>query len=244
MNIKNLREAYIYLWENLSGIQVGEKSKILRIIHFSVLILGSAWAVMNYLNSERLSELSQDAPAVSRRSRVDTSINQLIERINLVKHKREEGAILAGSMTAMNRRLFNTDSGYDINNMNGLNLAGNLDVNMPEIALPQQVEPPQVEVKAVMLSGKNSLAVINTPGNTALIVKRGSKLPGGLGQITAIKRDSVTLTYEKQNFVYPVDGIGTGISQAQAGNNNNSSRKSLRENMQSRYDIQDLYKTN
>ena len=237
-----LREAYIYLWENLSGIQISEKSKILRIINFSVLIIGSVWAVMNYLSSETLSEISTDAQLITRHSRVDTNINKLIENINLVRHNREDGAILAGSMTAMNRRLFNTDAGYDNNiNLNELNLAENGNLTVPEINLPKQIERPQLEVKAVMLSGKNRLAVINIPGNNALIVKRGYKLPGGSGQITAINRDSVTLRYEKQNFVYPLSTISSANSVQ--GNNNNSSHTSLRENIQAQYDIQDLYKT-
>lgn len=238
----NLKSAFIFLWENLSGIQIGERSKILRLIYFSVLIMGSVWAVMNYLKSEELSEISPDSQIVTRRSRTDTNINKLIERINLVKHQREDGSILAGSMTAMNRRLFNTDI-ENINGTDNMTLAENGNLNLPEAPVIQEITPPEIEVKAVMLTGRNRLAVINTPNNTGLIVKRGNKLPGGLGRITAINRDSVTLSYEKRNFVYSLSGQGAGAKNTTQANNNNSSRRSLRENMQSRIDIQDLYRT-
>ncbi|MBQ6110988.1 MAG: hypothetical protein IJL01_01190, partial [Synergistaceae bacterium] len=58
--MKNLGEAFKFLLENLSGVQIDERSKLLKIIFFSVLIIGSVWAVMNYVNSEKLSDLSTE----------------------------------------------------------------------------------------------------------------------------------------------------------------------------------------
>lgn len=242
--MKNLGEAFVLLWENLSGIQVTEKSKILKLIFFTVLIIGSAWAVMNYNKSEQLSDLSTlEVSGVSRRSKNDPTIEKIIERVQSVNKMRSEGNILAGSMTAMNRRLFNTDAGVDITGSGGeLNLAADPNLSVPDISMPQQITPPDVQVKAVMTTGKNRLAVINTPGSTGLIVRRGSRLPGDSGRITAITRDSVTLRFANQNFVYSIGGQGAKDG-TKANNNNDPSRKSLRENMQSRYDIQDLYRT-
>ena len=240
--MKNLGAAFTFLLENLSGVQVGEKSKILKIIFFSVLIIGSGWAVINYINSEKLSDLSIEVFDVPRRSKNDPNINRIIERVNSVNKMRSDGNILAGSMTAMNRRLFNTDTGADINGTNGeLKLAENGGAAIPDINIPQQVTPPAIQVKAVMTSGKNRIAVIDAAGSTGLIVRRGTKLPGDSGQITAITRDSITLRFANQNFVYPIGA--QGAKEAAQANNNDPSRKSLAENMSSRYDIQDLYKT-
>ena len=239
--MNNLREALVSLWENLAGIQIDEKSKILRIIFFSVLLIGSVWAVINYINSENLSNLESDSYVTPPRSRVDVNINKLIERVNSLNRMRSNSDMIAISMTAMNRRLFNTDSEI----MNGLdtsdiNLAENGSIALPELSMTQEITPPEIQVKAVMTSGKNRLAVINTPGNTALIVKRGSKLPGDLGQITAISKKSITVRFAKHNFIYSIGEQGATDT---TSNNNNSSRKSLRENIQAQYDIQDLYRT-
>lgn len=239
--MKNLGEAFTFLLENLSGVQIGERSKLLKIIFFSVLIIGSGWAVTNYLKSEKLSDLSTEVFDTPRRSKNDPNIARIIERVNSVNKMRSEGNILAGSMTAMNRRLFNTDTGADINGTNGeLNLAEN-GAAIPDIAIPQQVTPPDVQVKAVMTSGRNRIAVINAAGSTGLIVRRGTKLPGDSGRITAITRDSVTLRFANQNFVYSIGSQGT--KEAAQADNNDPSRKSLAENMRARYDIQDLYRT-
>ena len=240
--MKHFGDAFKFLLENLSGVQLDERSKLLKIIFFSVLIIGSVWAVMNYVNSEKLSDLSTGVFDAPRHSRNDPNINKIIERVNSLNKMRSEGNILAGSMTAMNRRLFNTDTGYDINGTTGeFNLAENGAAAISDIAVPQQITPPDIQVKAVMTSGKNRIAVINTAGSTGLIVRRGTKLPGDSGQITAITRDSITLRFANQNFIYSIGA--QGAKEAAHANNNDPSRKSLAENMRARYDIQDLYKT-
>lgn len=243
LNLNDLGASFIDLWENLAGIQINETSKIIRLVFFTALIIGSAWAVMNYTKSEQLSDLSSEIETRNRtHSRHDPNINRLIERVNSLNKVRDNGGILAGSMTAMNRRLFNTDSdiinGSDTQN---INLADNMPLVMPEVSMPTQITPPDIQVKAVMTSGKSRLAIINTPNAAALIVKRGFKLPGDSGRITAINKDSITLNFADHNFIYSIGEAGaTDTAQA---NNKNSSRKSLKDNMQSRWDIQDLYRT-
>ena len=246
--MKKLSEAFVNLWENLAGIQIDEKSKIYRIAFFLVLLIGSVWAVMNYISSGQLSDLESDFQDFPARSRRDPSIEALIEQVNKVNKMRSEGSILAGSMTAMNRRLFNDDLAYNLTGTgaglnNELNLASNSDFDggtiiIPEVEMPQHIQPPKLQVKAIMQSGKNRLAIINLENAQGLIVRKGFKLPDDYGQIIAINKDSITLRFAYHNFIYSISN-----TEPVDTTEKKDTRKSLRENMKSRRDIADLYNT-
>lgn len=73
-----------------------------------------------------------------------------------------------------------------------------VEVEQPIVIEP---DPPQVTVLAVMISGKDKIAMIDVLGeDSGLVVKQGSKFSGGDARITKIDEKGVTFTWMKKSY--------------------------------------------
>lgn len=66
--------------------------------------------------------------------------------------------------------------------------------------------PPMIWVKAVMIQGSNSVAVVDVEGyGDGIIVKKGYSFGEGKGRVLAISHDKVVLTWSGQRIDIPLD---------------------------------------
>jgi hypothetical protein len=64
-----------------------------------------------------------------------------------------------------------------------------------------ELEPPQVTIVAVMISGQDKIAMVNVLGeDTGLVVRQGTKFSGGEAMVTRIDESGVTFTWMKKSY--------------------------------------------
>ena len=210
MTIDTLQEALTYFWEVLTGVIEDEQAKMIRLLFFTLLFLGMLWAGLNYFFAYRAKNPPERYDGyISPRSNENKALDEILTIARTVGEMRKGGEALADSLSGMNRRLFTID-GYDESGMEDLTGAG-LPVNLGGTAQQesspvtvQEEADPAVIVKGVMVSGRSSLAVIETGGSKGLIVRTGEKLPGDSGRVTRIRKDGITIRYNGRDINYSI----------------------------------------
>lgn len=195
-----MKEQFIYFKEILTGVQTDGPAKLIRALCFLVLFGGTVWAVMSYLNAAQLSDTSIE---MNIPTRALTSNPQELDRVvslaQNVSNMRTGGERLAGAMSAMNKKLFNTDSLM----IPGMETA-------PVLGFEQVVSediPPEISVKAVMLTGKVGMAVVSVGTkrqHQGLIVRNGYELPEKAGKIIRIRSDGITVRQKDEDVDYTI----------------------------------------
>lgn len=199
--MNNIAAGVTEFWEILTGVLNDHKSTVIRLTCFALLLFGTMYAVLGYFQARKIADVDEpvnDMP-LSEISipQSDPSLNRIAELAQTVSAIRHGGDALADSLEGMNRNLFTID-GY---NEFGFEDLGGTGINAPAQA---QNQIPPVEVKAVIISRKSRIAVINAGGEIGLIVRRGSELPGGSGRVISIKADGVAVRVNKEVINYPL----------------------------------------
>ncbi len=197
-----IKEQFIYFKEILTGVQTDSTAKIIRALCFLVLLGGTAWSVSSYLNASRLSDTSIE---MNIPSRAMTSNRQELDKVlslaQSVNSMRTGGERLASQMTNMNKKLFNTDALV----IPGIDTEQALIPGFePEVS---EDLPPEVKVKAVMMVGKNAVAVVSVGDRRkyqGLIVRNGYELPDKAGKIISIKPQGITVKVKDEEIYYEV----------------------------------------
>ena len=220
-----LIESFQEFWEILTGVIDDNKAKLVRLSCFTVLFLGMLWAAVNYFRADRIADTNQEfdsnfflgrgsSPRVPE-NRDDLNKFEILAKT--VTDMRQGGEAIATTIAAMNSRPFNVeginefgfedlggDRSRDITRIDAIAaMAGAPDTQSAE----EVAAPAGIFVKAIMTSGKTSKAVVDAGDVKGLVVRRGDKLPGELGQVVRIKSNGITVRANKHDFDYEVAKI-------------------------------------
>ena len=198
----NISAGFNEFWETLTGVLSDHRSTIIRLSCFALLIFGGMFAVLGYFNAERIAntdEPLEDTPLdFSFPAPSDEGLNRIAELAQAVNTMRQGSEVLAGSLGGMNRNLFTID-GYDEFGLEDLSGTG-----ASPIAESKEA-PPAVEVKAVIISKQQRIAVMNAGGEIGIIARRGTELPLGAGRVIKITQDGVTVRVNKDEIKYSLN---------------------------------------
>ncbi len=185
------------LWESVTGVRTEDPAPFLRILSFIVLAIGIAWAVYNYYRSVNVADLYQNSyseinPMAHRN---DSEITQLANNVRALISMRQGGRVLAASINEMNRRLFNDDANYLAENApDTAPKSSELPKSSDIITIPGTSEELRVTVKAVLISGRERIAVVDLPNAKGVIIRQGGKIPMINARVLKINNDSVILS--------------------------------------------------
>ena len=208
------REGFTSFWETLTGVLDDDRSKIIRLMSFAVLFLGIIWAGLNYFKAERIANLDEDMESYSssvQGKRTNETFNKLTEIAQTVGTMRRGGEAIAASLSSMNTMPFNIE-GYNALGLEDLNTTtnhqqGHVTGENPEeqeAPEPPEKQPPQIMVKALMLSGRNKYAVIDYAAKKGHVIRQGQKLPDGEGRVIRINQEGITVRLDDKEVVYTV----------------------------------------
>ena len=200
----------MYFWECITGVLEDNKARMLRLATFVTLLIGMIWAAWNYFEASTISNTNEEGSYLEAEMRVQQAAaqreNQTLKKIAevaaAVNTMRNGGLAIAESMNGMNRRLFNID-GFNDFGMEDISGTGtgtgdsfvdavNATASNPAPTQQEQQEV-QLSVKAVMLSDKSKIAIVDTGGKKGVIIRVGSELPGGVGRVVRIKPNGLTV---------------------------------------------------
>ena len=200
----------MYFWECITGVLEDNKARMLRLATFVTLLIGMIWAAWNYFEASTISNTNEEGSYLEAEMRVQQAAaqreNQTLKKIAevaaAVNTMRNGGLAIAESMNGMNRRLFNID-GFNDFGMEDISGTGtgtgdsfvdavNATASNPAPTQQEQQEV-QLSVKAVMLSDKSKIAIVDTGGKKGVIIRVGSELPGGVGRVVRIKSNGLTV---------------------------------------------------
>ena len=222
-----LLESFQEFWEILTGVIDDNKAKLVRLSCFTVLFLGILWAAVNYFRADRIADTNQAFDSMfllGRRSSPNVpenrdTMNKFEALAKTISDMREGGEAIATTIAAMNSRPFNVegvnefgfedlggDHSRDITRLDAIAaMSGNSESQQE--ATEEPTAPEGIFVKAIMSSGKSAKAVVDAGDLKGLVVRRGDKLPGELGQVVRIKSNGITVRANKRDFDYNVSKI-------------------------------------
>jgi hypothetical protein len=208
--MNNIHDSFIYFWECITGVLEDNKAKILRISAFVTLLIGMIWAAWNYFEASTISNTREEGSYLEAEMRAqqvaaqreNQTLKKIAEAAAAINTMRNGGLAIAESMNGMNRRLFNIDgfNEFGMENLSGTGTTGDSFVDSVNATrsnpAPSQEQPQEVYevfVRAVMLSDKTKIAVIDAGGKKGVIVRLGQELPGGFGRVVRIKSNGLTV---------------------------------------------------
>ncbi len=216
--LNNIHDSFMYFWECITGVLEDNRARLLRLAAFVTLLIGIMWAAWNYFRATTIGNTSEEGNYLEAEMRAQRAIaereNQTLKEIAelaaTVNVMRNGGFAIAESMNGMNRRLFNIDG---FNELGMEDLSGtddafvdamNATASHPALGHKEKHEVHQVSVRAIMLSEKSKLAVVDAGGKKGMIIRVGSELPGGAGRVVRIKSNSLTVRNQvtKQDVEY------------------------------------------
>jgi len=217
-----IRKNLEILWESVTGVRTEDPAPFLRILSFIILAIGIAWAVFSYYRSVRIADLYQDSftEIASLSQWNDSEITQLANNVRALISMRQGGRVLAASINEMNRRLFNDEASYLAENAPETapgNLPG-LPKSSDVITMPGSSEELRVTVKAILLSQREKIAVIDLPNSKGVIIRQGGRIPAINARVLKINNDSVILSINGRKFLA---SFGNGESAKTDEKNNN-----------------------
>ena len=219
--MEGFHEGFTSFWETLTGVLDDDRSKIIRLSSFVLLFLGIIWAGLNYFQAERIANLDEDMDSYAssgEASHTNETFNKLNEIARTVGTMRRGGEAIAESLSSMNTMPFNIE-GYDEMGLEDLNTTAHFDQghtsshpfdqqanqDQNQTQEPQETRKPMIEVKALMLAGKNRYAVINYAANQGQVIRQGQKLPGEEGRVVRITQEGITVRLNnKEEVIYTV----------------------------------------
>ncbi len=219
--MENFHEGFTSFWETLTGVLDDDRSKIIRLCSFVLLFLGIIWAGLNYFQAERISNLDEEmdnyASSSSPSSKSSETLNKLTEIAQTVGTMRRGGEAIAESLSSMNTMPFNIE-GYNEMGLEDLNTTASHqqgrtsaspfdsqgNANQDQNQDQQEKQPPQLLVKALMLSGRNKYALVDYADQKGQVIRQGQKLSDGESRVVRITQEGITVRRDKKEVIYTV----------------------------------------
>lgn len=217
--MEDFNEGFTRFWETVTGVFDDERSKIIRLSSFVILSLGIMWAALNYFQAKKIADLDTEYSGYSEIASQNRAHNETMEKLvdiaQTVGTMRRGGAAIADTISGAGKMPFNIE-GYNELGLEDLNSTASFKykpalttsgdsvetVDIPEP--PKEDEPPELVIKALMLSGRNRYAVINYASKAGHVIRQGQELPGGGGRVVRITQDGITVRFNGKEINYTV----------------------------------------
>ena len=210
----NDREAAVHFYEMLTGVFNDNQSKTVRDVCFAVLFVGMVWAGFNYFRASMLAntdvpidpDLFQDTIMPTN----EAAFQRVVELAQTIDNVRTSGATIAATLDGIHNMPFNVDpEGGELDPF-GATGTGVSNVPSSSTSTSGQETPKAgpMTVKMIMTADDGQrIAVVDTGGKKAVVLRRGDEVPGGGGFIRAIRPNGVTVIVNKQEVKYDVPEI-------------------------------------
>ena len=194
-------DAFGTAWKNLTGINNEKNVRTIRWVFFAVFLLGTAWAVWNYLQGMELVELEEMYPtprpnqAQADKNRLDAMVKQVEATSQLRAGSPEAVEILRESLAKYpfsEPRLEPPEPEPE---------DGRKPFEPPDITVFIDYPPEGITLRAIMIMGKQHVAVMDIPGvGTGMIVKAGDTFMQKKGRVVRIATDKVVVNWGGKNW--------------------------------------------
>ena len=201
--MNELHEGFVYFWEILTGVFDDDKSKLLRILSFTMLFLGCIWAGLNYFKADRIANLNETLETTETAERIrgrNETLEKLVEAARTVGAMRRGGEAIAQSLSNINASPFNIEGANEL----GLEDVSGLTEFAPESVPEREEQRQEILIKALMVSGRTKYAVIDYASEKGAVVRQGQKLPGGEGRIVRITAESIIVRENDKEYTYTI----------------------------------------
>ncbi|NLA91274.1 MAG: hypothetical protein GX843_06535 [Synergistaceae bacterium] len=182
--------------------------RILRLITVLMLLAGAAWSGWHFRQYIQLNQEEKiTIPPVESQSEKDSvRLEKLIGEFRAAVDTRTRSLTLAGAVIEASRQPFVPTMqaavaglGTSAPGAEGEAAAGGVEVSVPVYV--REVIPPIMFVRAIMVAGGQSMAIMDIDGvGTGIIVRNGYSFAGGEGKIVRIGPDKVTVRWAGKNM--------------------------------------------
>ncbi|NLK19825.1 MAG: hypothetical protein GX310_08530 [Synergistaceae bacterium] len=181
---------------------------ILRLVAILLLLAGAVWSGWNFKQYIDLNQEEQiTVPPVEAQSEKDSArLEKVIDEFRVAVDTRTRSLTLAGAVIEASRRPFVPTMQASAIPEPGEGAASGADVPSGgvEAAIPvyvREVIPPIMFVRAIMVAGNQSMAIMDIEGvGTGIIVKNGYSFGNGEGKVVRIGADKVTVRWSGKNL--------------------------------------------
>lgn len=181
---------------------------ILRLVAILLLLAGAVWSGWNFKQYIDLNQEEQiTVPPVEAQSAKDSArLEKVIDEFRVAVDTRTRSLTLAGAVIEASRRPFVPTMQASAIPEPGEGAAAGVDAPSGgvEAAIPvfvREVIPPIMFVRAIMVAGNQSMAIMDIEGvGTGIIVKNGYSFGNGEGKVVRIGADKVTVRWSGKNL--------------------------------------------
>jgi len=165
-------------------------------LFFLVFLLGTGWAVWNYLEAEKLLEMDTFYPT-SRIGQSDAAKERLDAMIAQVETTSQ---LRSGSVEAV-RILEEISARYPFSEPQ-FDTGAVIDPSIPGYTPVVFVDyPPEITLRGIMIVGNQNVAVMDIPGvGTGIIVRAGDTFMQKKGRVVRIAPDKVVVNWGGKNW--------------------------------------------
>ena len=188
------REAIGVAIGNLTGVNNDSNSvRVMRVVFLLIFLGGTVWAVYNYLKAQALLEekyyQAQAGPSLDAdRQRLEL----MQEQVKQASEIRNSSSRMVDYMIDMSRYIFGDPTQVSITS------SGGTTIELPSVEIPEVVieMPPEIVVRAIMVMGKQQVAVMDIAGvGSGMVVKVGDTFMQKKGRIVRIAPDKVVVRW-------------------------------------------------
>mgnify|MGYP007101829657 CR=1 FL=1 len=208
----NWKDSFAFVWNVSSGVHDDKNSRISRFVLFGVLAacIGLVCFLI-YRGTMPLLSFGKRAirPEIPAIISDRESMNNLLNQSQAAMMMQTNAQNLANSMATMNRRLFTDDPEDSQTPENLAEIRAKLDnldnVDITSGANPEKIsddDEPNITIKALLLSGKNNSAVIDTNGKKGILVRVGTLLPDSDIRVIRVNSRGIKLRSRSSGKVY------------------------------------------
>ena len=206
----NEREAAVHFYEMLTGVFNDNQSKTVRYICFTVLFIGMVWAGFNYFRASILANtdvpIDQDLFQDTVMPTNEAAFQRVVELAQTIDNVRNLGATIAATLDGIHNMPFNVDP--EGGELDPFSTTGTGVSSVPSDSTQESPKAGPMTVKMIMTADDGQrIAVVDTGGKKAVVLRRGDEVPGGGGFIRAIRPNGVTVIVNKQEVKYDVPEI-------------------------------------
>jgi len=192
-------EAFGTAWGNLTGVNNEGSARTMRALFILIFLLGTAWAGYNYFKAQELLEPKDYMPStVPDQARDDKArLDRMVNEVKAVSEIRTGSPAIADTLGILAKYPFGDPLFYDAR----LISPEVVEVVSVHPTIVVDYPPDGIKVKAIMIMGKNQVAVMDIPNvGAGMLVKAGDTFLQKKGRVVRITPEKVVIRWGDKNW--------------------------------------------
>jgi hypothetical protein len=199
----NWHEAFSTAWNNLTGVnnEGGRSLVLVRVLFILIFLVGSGWTGYNFMNAQVLLEepmFDEFASTPPNTAQADKQrLDEMLRQVDVTSNTRRSSSSIAENMESLSGKYPFGDP------LLRPEPEPSMGEPPPFIVEPEVIieYPPEITLKAVMIMGKQQVAVMDISGvGSGMIVKVGDTFMQKKGRIVRIAPDKVVVRWGGKNW--------------------------------------------